>query len=102
MSNTEISLLDVDVYTLRQKQFEALKKHIINVLREAAKIVTEEKFDLVDKMIFNSPAGDDMGCDNHCIDFGFNGKELDFYEVIDILQTMKKEISASQENDRRK
>ena len=97
MSNTEISLLDVDVSTLRQKQYDALKKHIINVLREAATIVKEEKLEKVEEMTFYSPAGDEMGCENNCIDFGFNGKKLDFYEVVEMLKTMKKEIGMTSE-----
>ena len=89
MSNTEISLLDVDVSNLRKRQFDALKNHIICVLRDAAKIVQDENFKAVKNICFYSPAGDEMGCDNHCIDFGFNGKLLDFQEAMEMLKELK-------------
>ena len=36
---------------------------------------------------------EEMGCDNNCIDFGFNGKEMDFLEAIDALKTLKEYIT---------
>lgn len=92
MSNKEISLLAVDVDNLYRRQFEALKRHIIDTLKEAIKNVSEDNFNKAKQMTFNSPAGDEMGCDNDCIDFGFNGKEMDFREAIYALEELKERI----------
>lgn len=92
MSNTEISLLDVDVSNLRKRQFDALKNHIICVLKNTAKIVQEENFKAVKDICFDSPAGDEMGSDNSCIDFGFNGKMLDFQEAMEMLKRLKDNV----------
>lgn len=92
MSNKEISLLAVDIDSLHRRQYETLKRHIIDTLKEAVKNVSEENFKKAEQMTFNSPAGDEMGCDNNCIDFGFNGKEMDFLEAIDDLKTLKEYI----------
>lgn len=89
MSNKEISLLAVDVDNLYRRQFETLKKHIIDTLNEAIKTVIEDNFNKAKQMTFYSPAGDEMGCDNNCIDFGFNGKEMDFLEAIYALKDLK-------------
>lgn len=93
MSNKEISLLAVDVDSLHRRQFEALKRHIIDTLKEAVKNISEDNFKKAEQMTFNSPAGDEMGCNNNCIDFGFNGKEMDFLEAIDALKTLKEYIT---------
>lgn len=89
MSNKEIALLAVDVDSLHRRQFEALKRHIIDTLKDAIKNVSEDNFNKAKQMTFNSPAGDEMGCDNDCIDFGFNGKEMDFREAIYALEELK-------------
>lgn len=92
MSNKEIALLAVDVDSLHRRQFEALKRHIIDTLKDAIKNVSEDNFNKAKQMTFNSPAGDEMGCDNDCIDFGFNGKEMDFREAIFALEELKERI----------
>lgn len=93
MSNKEISLLAVDVNSLHRRQYEALKRHIIDTLKEAIKNVSEDNFKNAEQMTFNSPVGDEMGCDNNCIDFGFNGKVMDFLEAIDDLKTLKEYLT---------
>ena len=92
MSNKEIALLTVDVDNLYRQQFEALKKHVIDTLTEAIGVVMVDDFNAAKQMTFNSPAGDDMGMDNDCIDFGFNGKEMDFREAIYALEELKGRI----------
>ena len=92
MSNKEISLLAVDVDNLYRQQYETLRRHIIDTLKEAIKNVSEDNFKKAEQMTFNSPAGDEMGCDNNCIDFGFNGKEMDFLEAIYALEELKGRI----------
>ena len=89
MSNKEISLLAVNVHNLCQQQFETLKKHIVDTLVEAIGAVTEEDFEKAKQMTFNSPAGDDMGWDNDCMDFGFNGTAMDFLQAIYALKDLK-------------
>jgi hypothetical protein len=96
MSNKEIPLLAVNINNLCQQQFETLKKHIIDTLIEAIGAVIEEDFVKAKQMTFYSPAGDDMGWDNDCIDFGFNGTAMDFpqaiYALKDLKECMTKEI----------
>lgn len=92
MSNKEIALLAVDVDNLYRQQYETLRRHIIDTLKEAIKNVSEDNFKKAEQMTFNSPAGDEMGCDNNCIDFGFNGKEMDFLEAIYALEELKGRI----------
>lgn len=93
MSNKELSLLAVDVNNLCQQQFEALKKHIVDTLVEAIGAVTEEDFVKAKQMTFYSPAGDDMGLENDCIDFGFNGKKMDFLQAIYALKDLKEHMT---------
>ena len=95
MSNNEISLLAVDVDSLYRQQFETLKKHIIDTLNEAIMAVSKEDFNKAKQMTFKSPAGDDMGLDNDCIDFGFNGEEMDFRQVILTLEALKESIKGN-------
>ena len=92
MSNKEIALLAVDVDNLYRQQYETLRRHIIDTLKEAIKNVSEDNFKKAEQMTFNSPAGDEMGCDNNCIDFGFNGQEMDFLEAIYALEELKGRI----------
>lgn len=90
MSNKEIPLLAVNVDNLCEQQFEVLKKHVIDTLNEAIEAIKEEDFKKAVQMTFNSPAGDCMGLENNCIDFGFNEKALDFMEAVCILNDLKR------------
>ena len=50
MSNKEISLLAVDVDSLHRRQYEALKRHIIDTLKEAIKNISEDNFKKAEQM----------------------------------------------------
>lgn len=93
MSNKEIPLLAVNVNNLCEQQFEILKRHVIDVLIEAMDAIREEDFKKAVQMTFNSPAGDCMGLENNCIDFGFNDEKMDFMEAVCRLNDLKRCIT---------
>lgn len=61
---------------------DKLKKESIDILRQIAKAIEAEDFNMISSLTFYSPAGDDMGLDSTCIKFGgIAGRKLDIKEL---------------------
>ncbi|MBR5704635.1 MAG: hypothetical protein IKX21_01535 [Deltaproteobacteria bacterium] len=91
---TLAELLETDARTLRERQFQAMKKHVTDKLRRMAALVERDDFHSIGKNTFFSPAGDGYGCDNHVIDFGIpelgeNWAHLDIIEACEKLVELK-------------
>lgn len=64
-----------------------------NKLRTIAELLDKGKYLEVREMTFSSPAGDDMGLDNTCIDFSEDSDEhiTDIGDVLSILEKQDKD-----------
>lgn len=77
---------------LRRKYRAIIKEHIYNVLANVEKYIEQENYKALENMLAYSPAGDDMGLDNHFICFGMeNNHELDIKDMISLLENFKDE-----------
>lgn len=84
------SILDTSIDQLREDQLKALREHFCGVLEEIRNLFMEEKYqEIADKYVKWSPAGDEMGCDNHFINFYWH-PDADECDVGDILQMAAK------------
>lgn len=86
---TEIMTKKFNPRDLAKEQAEAYKKYIIDVLDEVRKCVKDGNFSKIDKMLFNSPAGDGWGMDNKVIDFGYDKTPMDISEALNYLAFLK-------------
>lgn len=85
-------LMEVTPENLAQKQYDALKKHVIDKLKSIADLVKQSRWKDIEKELQDSPAGDGYGRDNKYIDFSWaeGSKGYDISEVIDHLQNLEK------------
>ena len=86
-------IMKIDVSNLAETQFNALKKHVIEKLVKVADIINRSRpgdsvVDKVEKMVSFSPAGDGYGLDNHFIDFGYGGENLDVIQVAENIEKL--------------
>ena len=83
-------LMETTPETLARAQYDALQKHVLTILEQAATNVANHK-GVGDTPVFFSPAGDDMGLDNTCIDFAYKiGTDgLDFNAVCTELMRLR-------------
>lgn len=87
------NILDVDINNLKQAKYNAMKEHIIGVLDKVKDLIEKGDYDGLDELTFYSPAGDDMGCDNHCINFAWRDDEdMDINEAVEILIRLKNDL----------
>lgn len=76
--------------TLARKQLDALKRHCNDVLQNIQDLIDAERFNEVQNFTFYSPAGDDMGSDNNCINFSFEeGVIIDVQEICEKMKQIK-------------
>jgi replication-associated recombination protein RarA len=93
MNTAEVLALTPE--SLASKQYAILQKHLVDRLKEVARLVGEKKWMQVESLLFFSPAGDGMGCDNSCISFLDSGAGEDISDVIRRLQELDKIIRGS-------
>ena len=75
-----------------------MKEHVIVTLQTIVELIKENRFDEVDNLLFYSPSGDCMGCENHCINFAWKkGQYLDISETINILSDLKRDMECENE-----
>lgn len=74
--------------TLATKQHEALKKYVIEKIKSFNQLINDEKYDEALKLLADSPAGDDHGCDNEYLDFSETGEE-DIGRILRRLEELK-------------
>ena len=83
------NILDTNIEQLKQDQLKALKEHISNVFKDILDMINKCKYqEIYDKYIEYSPAGDDMGCDNHFINFSWNEDIKDISDVLEMLKEL--------------
>lgn len=93
-------IMSINVDNLREKQYQALKKHVVEVLKKITDIIQNDgDLNKVVEMLAYSPAGDGYGCDNDYINFGIqseneNLKYMDIGDVCHLLHNLKDEKSS--------
>ena len=83
-----ISKSEIDKLKLKE-----LKEKSIQILRKVAELIKKEEFDKLEPYIRWSPSGDDMGCENHYINFGeiIGTESLDIEELFKMMNDLKSE-----------
>lgn len=90
--NTSVKqLLEINADNLKQRQFEALKQHGIDLLLHIVDLLRKNDFEGIRKFTFYSPAGDGMGSDNNCLDFDWSGDHegTDIDSYLDYLEGLQ-------------
>lgn len=72
-------LMKINIENLAETQYKEYKRHLLSVVGNIKEAIEKENMDLV--KTFSSPAGDDYGLDNNCIDFSYNDSNMDFVEA---------------------
>lgn len=96
--NDIAKILEITPSNLANEQLEALKKHVIERLNFVISLVEKEDFseETLNEFTMRSPAGDDMGDDNHFIKFIYMKREktgsgtYDYVEPKDIRDVFEK------------
>lgn len=83
-------IMSVNVDNLRERQYSALKSHVLETLNRVCKAIEEDRLGDIESVLSFSPAGDCCGCDNHFIDFNWEkGDEtIDMAEVTNMLMQL--------------
>jgi hypothetical protein len=84
--NNEINIMDIDVNNLKQKQYDYLKNHAINILAEIIDNLEHDQLQAIQYKLKFSSSGDGWGQENYYINFGY--KELDYLDLHDIITKM--------------
>ncbi|WP_071146125.1 hypothetical protein [Bacteroides ihuae] len=89
MSNIS-DIMSVNVNNLRERQYSALKSHVLEKLNRVSKAIEEDRLSDIESELSFSPAGDGYGCNNHFIDFNWEkGDEtIDMAEVTNMLMEL--------------
>jgi len=89
-------LLQTNANTLQRKQFKALKKHVLTILKSISISIEMENFNkLMKEHTKFSLAGDGMGADHYFINFRFTNKNKED-EGDDIGDVIRKLIELRQ------
>jgi hypothetical protein len=83
-------LMNTSPETLAKKQYEELKSHTLNVFNRIIQLILGDNLNSIEEFLFDSPAGDDYGLDNRCINFSYNNKVMDIGDILDQLNNLKK------------
>jgi len=83
------NIMKLDVVNLKERQKLTLKKHCLKVLKLVSNCIENDRFDELESMLFSSPAGDGYGCDNMCIQFGWDDLDYDISEIVDKLKELQ-------------
>lgn len=96
-----MNILDTNINQLKKDQLEALTEHVEKTLNEIMFLFKERQFNKIkDRFIKYSPAGDDMGCDNHFINFAWNDDETkDILDIIDMAEGLTEEKTEKKKDD---
>jgi len=84
-------LLTIDTTTLRQRQADALKQHVIEKLEKVINLVKLGQLDKIEKETAYSPAGDGYGSDTCFINFGISelGEEWEYLDIVEVCNKIK-------------
>ena len=95
---TTKELVNLDIDSLEVAKFNAVKKSCLSILDNVASAIKDNNFDIVDKMLEYSPAGDGYGSDNHYISFSEIDDNFDIHDVVELLQKLHKSILIKENN----
>ena len=84
------TIMDINIENLKEKQYEFLKGHTLNILEGIIDDLKKDKFDDIKKKMKFSPAGDGYGSDNFYINFSYNETSMDLLDIIDEMEELKK------------
>ena len=84
------TIMDISVENLKEKQYEFLKGHTLNILEGIIDDLKNDKFDDIEKKMKFSPAGYVYGSDNFYINFSYNETSMDLLDIIDEMEELKK------------
>lgn len=84
-------LLTIDTTTLRQRQADALKQHVIEKLEKVINLMKLGQLDKVKEETAFSPAGDGWGVDNYFINFGISelGEKWEYLDIVEICNKIQ-------------
>ena len=87
---------DIKPQQISKIQYEKMKLHLLEKIETIRKLINQEASgEELRTQLFFSPAGDGMGCDNYCIDFGWDNhgmnEEMDLKEALDTLRYLKEQ-----------
>ena len=84
------TIMDINIENLKEKQYEFLKEHTLNILEGIIDDLKNDKFDNIRKKMVFSAAGDGYGDNNYYIDFSYNETSMDLFDIVDIMEKLKK------------
>ena len=84
------TIMDINIENLKEKQYEFLKEHTLNILEVIIDDLKNNKFDDIKNKMKFSPAGDGYGSDNFYINFSYNETSMDLLDIIDEMEELKK------------
>lgn len=77
---------------LAKKKLSAYQEYCIAILEKVKVAIQSVDVKSIVSLTFDSPAGDEMGWDNKCINFGYGDKEnwaLDINQAVEKMQLLK-------------
>lgn len=86
-------IMSIDVNNLKQKQFEIMKKHVLQKIKHVEDLIKANKFEELQNELVFSPSGDGYGTDSHHVDFAYDdnsAESLDLDDVLEILISLKR------------
>ena len=84
------TIMDINIENLKEKQYEFLKEHTLNILEGIIDDLNNDKFNDIRKKIVFSAAGDGYGDNNYYIDFSYNETSMDLFDIVDKKKKKKK------------
>ena len=94
MNNTLQDIMGIDANNLKERQYEALKAHMLSVLNGFVKQLEADNMEACYAFLDYSPSGDCMGCENTFINFEWKGAKEDQYgydagKLLEIMAGLK-------------
>lgn len=84
------TIMDINIENLKEKQYEFLKGHTLNILEGIIDDLKNDKFDDIKKKMKFSPVGDGYGSDNFYINFSYNETFMDLFDIVNKIEELKK------------
>lgn len=84
------TIMDINIENLKEKQYEFLKEHTLNILEGIIDDLNNDKFDDIKKKMKFSPAGDGYGDNNYYINFSYNETSMDLFDIVNKMEELKK------------
>lgn len=82
-------LLSTTPENLARLQLDAIKDHVINILKRVIFLIEEGRYSDIEEMLDRSPAGDCMGTDHHFINFAWEANPNDGLDILEVLEMLE-------------